>query len=98
MTDNPERSETWTERWRARRPTRAMRWVWGAIFLAGFGGWLWLVAEWAKHHRHADWVSDNPKPLYGIVAVATYWPVVIGLWHVLYPDDPRALPWDDQGE
>jgi hypothetical protein len=98
MADAPRPSESWTKRWRARKSSRAARWVWGIVFLAGFGGWLWLVAEWAKHHGHTDWVSDTPKPLYGLVAVATYWPPAIALWHALYPDDPRGLPWDDRGE
>ncbi|QNE18631.1 hypothetical protein F1D05_12825 [Kribbella qitaiheensis] len=57
-----------------------------------------LAAEWAKGHGHADWVGQTSKPLYGLVAVATYWPVVIALWCVLYPGDSRALPWADRDE
>jgi hypothetical protein len=96
MADEPERSDSWSRRWLARKSSRAMRWVWGAAYFAGFGGWIWLVALWAKHNGHADWVSETIRPTYVLVAAITYWPPAIALWKAVYPADHRWLPWDDR--
>jgi hypothetical protein len=60
--------------------------------------WSWRVGGWAKHNGHIDWVDDSPRPLYLLFAFVTYWPPVIAVWHLLYPDDPRPLPWADKDD
>ena len=87
-------SGSWVTRWRQRVSSRAARWFWGALFLGGFGAWLWLVHRWAAHHGHAGWLEGD-RPDYILVAALTYWPPVIALWALLFPADHRALPWDD---
>ncbi|MFC0626260.1 hypothetical protein [Kribbella deserti] len=82
---------SWWARWRTRRSTRRMRWIWGTALMAGFGLWAWQVGEW----NDADWINDEPRSGYLALAAITYWPVAVVLWMAAYPSDPRRLPWND---
>ncbi|MCW2567085.1 MAG: hypothetical protein JWN54_1182 [Mycobacterium sp.] len=84
-------------RWERRQSTRAGRWAWGAAYLIGFGGWIWVVHTWAGATGRTYLLTGERPFAWGIAAV-TYWPTIQLAWWLTYPADRRELPFDTRDD
>jgi hypothetical protein len=79
------------DRWRRRRPRKAVRVAWSLAFLAGYALWSWALHDWAAAHGYRG-LLNGWRPWYFAVSAVTYWPMAGLLWWLVYPRS-GLLPW-----
>ncbi|GAA2760030.1 hypothetical protein GCM10009872_53910 [Actinopolymorpha rutila] len=67
------------------------------MLLVGWVAWCVLVHNWAAAHGYRG-LLKGIRPGYPLLAAVFYFPATILLWHLLYPADTRALPWERADE